>query len=353
MNHSFVIGISSDFQMEAAGILEPILDEMLVSVPQVTYRFFQGQSGVVVEPGLIEDFDALITLRPRFTAASFAGVTRLAVIARWGVGYDVIDVPACTDANVMLALTGDAVRRPVAEAILTLILALAKNLMKKERIARAGRWDLKAGASGLGIRGKTIGSVGLGNIATDMFHLLRPFDAARFIAFDPYISTSRAAETSVELVSLGDVFRESDFVAINCPLNDQTRGMINEDVLALMKPTAYLVNTARGAIINQEHLVTALEQNRIAGAALDVFAQEPLPADDPLTRLDNVILSPHAMAWSDDLYEGNSRGACQNILDVFQGQIPKYVVNHDVIDKTSFQSKLHTLKDRWHATDHP
>ena len=192
MSSPFLIGISSDFQLEAAGILEPILDEMLATVPHVTYRFFEGQAGVVVTPTQIQDFDAVITLRPQFTADSFKGITRLAIIARWGVGYDVIDVPACTEADVMLAITGDAVRRPVAEAILTLILALAKNLKKKERIAREGRWDLKAEASGLGIRGKTIGSVGLGNIATDMFHLLRPFDAGRLIAFDPYISTSKA-----------------------------------------------------------------------------------------------------------------------------------------------------------------
>ena len=153
----------------------------------------------------------------------------------------------------------------------------------------------------------------------------------------------------MELVSLGDVFRESDFVAINCPLNDQTRGLVNQDLLSLMKPTAYLVNTARGAIINQEHLLAALQQGFLAGAALDVFANEPLPADDPLTALDNVILTPHAMAWSDDLYDGNSRGACQNILDVFQGQIPQYVVNQAVINRPGFQTKLQSLSGRWEA----
>ena len=171
--------------MRQAGILEPILDELLAPLPFISYRFFEGQSGVVVTPDLIKDFDAVITLRPKYDATSFDGIDRLAVIARWGVGYDVIDVPACTDANVMLAITGDAVRRPVAEAILTLILALAKKLPLKQQITRSGRWDLKATASGISVRGKVIGSIGLGNIATDMFQLLKPFDAAPFDRLRP------------------------------------------------------------------------------------------------------------------------------------------------------------------------
>ena len=169
----------------------------------------------------------------------------------------------------------------------------------------------------------------------------------RLIAFDPFINPTHADSLGVELVELETVFGESDFVTINCPLNDHTRGMVNDSLISLMKPTAYLINTARGAIVNQADLVTALQENRIAGAALDVFEQEPLPADNPLTELDNVILSPHAMAWSDDLYDGNSRNALGNILDGFQGRIPKYVVNRDVIDQPKFKIKLQTLQQRW------
>ena len=347
MNQEFLVGVSSDFKLEAAGVLEPVLDAELASLPGISYRFFEGRSGVSVTPDLIQEFDALITLRPQFTTESFAGLDRLTLIARWGVGYDVIDVTACTKANVMLAITGDAVRRPVAEAILTLILALAKKLPMKQQIVLTGRWDMKAQASGMSIRGKTIGSIGLGNIASDMFQLLRPFDAARLIAYDPFAQPGRAEVLGVEMVDLETLFRVSDFVTINCPLNAQTRGLVNESLIGLMKPTAYLVNTARGAIVNQTHLVAALQAGQIAGAALDVFEQEPLPADDPLTQLENVILSPHAMAWSDDLYNGNSMGVCQNILDVFQGNIPQYVVNQDVIEKPGFQSKLGALKQRW------
>jgi len=117
----------------------------------------------------------------------------------------------------------------------------------------------------------------------------------------------------------------------------------------LMKPTAYLVNTARGAIVNQEDLTAALQAKQIAGAGLDVFEEEPLPPDHPLTRLDNVILAPHALAWTDDLYRGNGVGACENVLSVLQGKVPKHVVNREVVERLGFQTKLASLRNRWDA----
>jgi phosphoglycerate dehydrogenase-like enzyme len=155
----------------------------------------------------------------------------------------------------------------------------------------------------------------------------------------------------VELVDLDTVFRESDFVALNCPLNDSTRGLVDLGLLSLMKPTAYLINTARGGLVNENDLLTVLQAGQIAGAGLDVFVQEPLPADHPFTQLDNVILSPHGMAWTDDLYYGNSYGACQNILTLFRGEIPKYVVNREVVEHPGFQKKLQALRQRWTALE--
>jgi len=344
----FRVGVSPDFREgAAAGLLTPTLDELLGPLPFVSWDFFETSGEVL--PGQIHDFDAIITLRPRFTSATFAGVGRLAVIARWGVGYDMIDVPACTRANVLLAITTDAVRKPVAEAVLTFILALAKRLPEKDRLVRTGRWDLKPQTTGLGLRGKTVGSVGLGNIASEVFRLLEPFDLGRKLAFDPYVSRERAAELGVELVDLKTLFSASDFVTVNCPLNDETRGMINRAHFALMKPTAYFVNTARGAIVNQDDLVTALQARQIAGAGLDVFAPEPLPADHPLTQLDNVILAPHALAWTDELCQDNSIGACHNVLTVLRGEIPRHTVNREVAEQPGFQAKLRALRARWSA----
>jgi phosphoglycerate dehydrogenase-like enzyme len=348
MNDVFRVGISPDFKTEAAGLLEPVLDEIFAPLPYVAYDFFDTQAPVVA-PDEIADYDAVITLRPRFTASSLVGNERLAIIARWGVGYDVIDVPACTEAEVLLAITTDAVRKPVAEAIVTFFLALAKKLPAKDKLVRTGRWNAKAEASGLGLSGKTVGSVGLGSIAREMFRLLQPFDLARALAFDPYVAQEQADRLGVELVDLTTLFKASDFVAVNCPLNDETRGMIDAALLSLMTPTAYFVNTARGPIVNQADLVAALQAGRIAGAGLDVFEREPLSPDHPLTKMDNVILSPHGMAWTDDLYRGNGVGACENVLAVLRGEVPRYTVNREVVERPGFQAKLRSLRARWAA----
>src|SRR5690606_10883758 len=348
MDTHFRVGVSADFKLEAAGVLEPFFDQYFGPHPHIKWEYFPGQAGTSVMPDQIRHYDALLTLRPRFTARSFAGIDRLAVIARWGVGYDVIDVAACTDANVLLTITTGTVNRPVAEAIVTFLLALAKKLPQKDRLARTGRWDQKAEVSGLGLRGKVIGSLGLGNIASEMFRLLEPFDPGRKLAYDPYVDRDKMARMGIEQVDLQTLFRESDFLAINCPLTDQTRGLVNRALFDLMKPTAYLVNTARGAISNEADLVAALRERRIAGAGLDVFEQEPLPADHPLTTLDNVILSPHGMAWTDDLYRGNSERVCLNILSVLQGRVPEaqYIVNPSVVEQTAFQARLDSLRRR-------
>ncbi|MFB0547087.1 MAG: dehydrogenase, partial [Anaerolineae bacterium] len=139
MEDLFRVGISPDFKTEAAGLLEPVLDEIFGPLPYVEYDFLEKKEEVIT-PDEIENYDAAITFRPRFTTASFVGVERLAIIARWGVGYDMIDVSACTEAGVLLAITTDAVRKPVAEAILTFFLALAKKLLAKDRLVRTGRW---------------------------------------------------------------------------------------------------------------------------------------------------------------------------------------------------------------------
>jgi phosphoglycerate dehydrogenase-like enzyme len=349
MTDGFRVGLSNDFQIELTGIVDPVLEDVFAPFPFIKVEIFPVKSWAEIEPHELRDYDAVITVRPHFTPRSFASVTRLALISRWGVGYDMIDIPAATEAEVLVSITTEAVGRPVAEAILTLLLALAKKLMLKEKLARTGRWDLKAQASGQGLRGKVVGSVGLGHIGTEMFALLQPFGLKRKLAYDPYVSQGKAALLHVELVELETVFRESDFVAINCPLNESTRGMVNAALLSLMKPTAYLINTARGPIVNEDDLLAVLRTGQIAGAGLDVFTQEPLPAGHPLTQLDNVILSPHGLAWTDDLYYGNSYGACQNILTLFRGDVPKHIVNPEVVERPGFQRKLAALRDRWHV----
>ena len=356
MSTPFRVGITADFRQGIPGHLEPVLAEVFDPLPYLRYDYFdfsgQDERGKFVTTQDIASYDAILAFGVRFPAAAFAAASRVAVLSRWGVGYDMVDVPACTAGDVLLAITTDAVRRPVAEAIVTLLHALSMRLFDKDRLVRSGRWSERAAIPSVGLRGKTLGSLGIGNIGSEMFRLLAPFGLARLLAFDPYARPERAAELGVELVDLPTLFRQADFVTINCPLTDETRGLVNAELIGLMKPSAYLVNTARGPIVNQDDLVAALQARRIAGAGLDVFAVEPLPADHPLTRLENVILTPHALAWNDELYHDTGFDACQNILTVLRGEIPAYTVNRAVTNQSGFQTKLALLRERWHAIRH-
>jgi len=333
LSQGFRVGVTPDFLTQAKGLLEPALGGVLAGME---WEFLPDSGGAATAEAL-NRYDAVIALGLRFPAESLEGVSRLAVIARWGVGYDRIDVGACTARDVILAITPDAVRRPVAEGIITFILALAKNLPTLDAACRAGRWRDELPRTSQNIEGKTLGSVGAGNIAGEMFRMAASVGFGRLLAFDPFLTRAPAG---VELVDLESLLRESDFVAINCPLTPETRGIIGARELQLMKPTAYLINTARGAIVEQDALVNALRWGQIAGAGLDVFDIEPVPADNPLLGLKNVILAPHAVAWTRECFRDNSLLACRNVLAVSQGSAPEHVVNREVLARPGCQEKL-------------
>lgn len=184
-----------------------------------------------------------------------------------------------------------------------------------------------------------MGLIGFGNIGRDISTVARPLDM-RHLAHDPFASPEQAAEMGVTLLGLEDVLRQSDFVILCCALVPETRRLMNAERLGLMKPSAYLINVARGPIVDQADLTSALTEGRIAGAALDVFEQEPIDPNDPLLSLDNVILSPHAICWTDELFLGNGREACRSILDVAAGRVPRHVVNRAVLERPTIQAKL-------------
>ena len=172
--------------------------------------------------------------------------------------------------------------------------------------------------------------------------MAKPFDM-RFIAHDPYVDKGVAAELGIELVGLDDVFRQADIVSVNCPLTAQTHHLVNAERLALMKPTAYLINTARGPIVDQKALTRVLQDRGIAGAGLDVLEQEPPEPDDPILRLDNVILSPHALCWTDQCFAGNGAADVKAVLDVQHGRTPRGVVNRAVLETDVWKSRFEQL----------
>src|SRR5580698_4474216 len=347
MTAPFRVALSGDFRKSDGSLVYPDFDlEPLRRAPGVEVAFLEPLNPVRAEQ--LQDFDALILLAHRFTEDSIPANGRLAVVARFGVGYDTVDVEACTAAGVALAITPDGVRRPVAVSIITFILALAGRLMVKDRLTREGAagFAKRGDYMGLGLVGRTLGSIGIGNIGAELFRLIKPFEMI-LIANDPYADPKRAAELGVKLVGLEDVFRRSDFVSVSCPLTPETRHLVNADRLALMKPTAYLINTSRGPIVDQKALTKALKERSIAGAGLDVLEKEPPDVDDPILKLDNVIFAPHALCWTDQCFAGNGAADVRAVLDVQRGREPRVVVNRDVFETAAWRNRLLEFRKRF------
>ena len=338
MTTSFRVGITGDF-LRADGTLGfgDIGLDLLRENPQIEFQFLP--SGPEISRQAADEFDSLLVLAPRVTAAALDGSQRLTLVARFGVGYDTVDVAACTRNNVLLTITPDGVRRPVAHSALALLLALSHKLLLKDRLTRQGRWQEKLDYMGIGLTGRTLGVIGLGNIGREILHVAAPL-GMRHLASDPYVSAESARSSGAELVALDELLAQADFVCLACALTRQTRHLLSAERLALLKPTAFLINVARGPLIDQRALTKVLQERRIAGAALDVFEQEPIDTNDPLLALDNVILSPHAICWSDELFRGNGQSACRSILDVAAGRPPADVVNREVLQQPGLQQTL-------------
>ncbi len=337
----FRVGITRDF-LNADGTLGyGDIGLALLDQPHVE-REFLISSEAEIPPDVADEYDALLVLAPRVSERTVAGCRRLGLVARFGVGYDTVDVPACTRNSVMLTITPDGVRRPVAVSALTLILALAHKLLIKDRLTRAGRWSEKLSHMGMGLAGRTLGVVGLGNIGREVFRVALPL-AMRHVGYDPFVDREAAAALAVEWLPLDQLLAEADFVVICCALTAETRRLIDERRLGLMQPSAYLINVARGPIVDQVALTTALQARKISGAGLDVFDPEPIDPRDPLLALDNVILSPHALCWTDECFLGNGRSACEAILEYAAGRPPRHVVNRGVLEQPGLQAKL----QRW------
>ncbi len=345
MAASVRLGITHDF-LKPDGTLgfAGIGLDLLQADRRIEYEFLPDY-GTELPPSVAEEFDALLVLAPRVTAATLDGCRRLAIVARFGVGYDSVDVVACTRNDVVLTITPSGVRRPVAVAALTLLLAAAHKLLIKDRMTRAGRWHEKLDAMGVGLTGRTLGLIGLGNIGREILRLAAPLDM-QHLAHDPFVTPEAAEASGARWCPLEVLLEESDFVCLCCALTPQTHHLLDAQRLARMKPTAFLINVARGPIVDQAALTRALQQGRIAGAALDVFEQEPIAAGDPLLSLDNVILSPHAICWTDELFRGNGQAALQSILDVAAGRVPRDVVNRDVLQRPGWKKKLNGLAQR-------
>jgi phosphoglycerate dehydrogenase-like enzyme len=290
--------------------------------------------------------NGIVTCRPWVKAAAFVdGADHLVAIGRAGIGYDKIDLQACTANNVVVFNSPHGLTHSTASAALFFILALSKRFPLQARIVREYRWDLQKDAVGEDLARQTLGIVGLGQTGLELARLIAPFHM-RIIAYSPHAAAAKAREFNVTLVSsLDKVLHESDYVSLHCRLNEQTRGLIGERQLSLMKPSAYFINLARGELVDERALVRFLREHRIAGAGLDVFETEPLPLDSPLLKLDNVVLSPHWLASTRQAGRATAEPIIQGMLRIAQGKLPDNILNPDVLGRREFQEKLNRYHD--------
>lgn len=278
---------------------------------------------------LLDGIDAVLADIDPFTARVLARADRLKVISRPGVGYDAIDVDAATSRGVAVCTTPGSNRHSVAELALAMILQCGRKIMENEAEVRRGGWTRVVGRE---LAGGTVGIVGLGTIGKEVAQRARAFEM-RVLAHDPVQDQQFAEEHQVAFVSLDQLLQESDYVSLHVLLNERTRHLIDAERLAMMKPTAYLINTSRGPIVDEDALYQVLKEKRIAGAALDVFTQEPLPVESPLRELDNVYLYPHLAGSTQEVFRSSGLTAAENAIRVLQGRQPHHVVNPGVLSR--------------------
>ncbi len=279
--------------------------------------------------------DAVITaVQYQFTEAVLENSPRLRAIGRPGIGVDNVDLAAATRLGICVVNTPDAPTQPVIEKTVGWALALAHRLPWADRVARSAGWAGKETLMGEDLAGKTIGLVGLGRVGRGVARICATALGMTVLAYDPNCDEDSAREPHVDFVcDLHELIGLSDFVSLHCPLTRETRGLIGETELAAMKPSAYLINTARGPIVDEAALVAALQDGRIAGAALDVFDAEPLPPGHPLATLDNVLLGPHFGSLTREAVERMSLGSAEQVLMVLRGQRPPHLVNAEAWER--------------------
>jgi phosphoglycerate dehydrogenase-like enzyme len=333
--------------------------DILAQAPFIRWNFLEEQQpkpgdatyqdrlySMEIKPEHVATANAIVTCRPYVRASAFAGgADGLLAIARAGIGYDKIDLEACTANDVVVFNTPHGMTHATASAAMILILCLSRHLPLQLRMIRERRWDLQKEAVGDDLAGLTLSIIGLGRTGLELARLMQPF-GMRLIAFSKHADPAKAAELNIELVgTLEEALRRADYVSLHGRLDNRTRGMIGAKELALLKPTANFVNVARGEMVDEPELIRVLREHRIAGAGLDVFEHEPLPADSPLLQLDNVILTPHWLCSTRQAGRASITTLMNSVVSVARGGLPENILNPAVLDRPGFQRKLQRQRE--------
>ena len=327
------VGVSADALLE--GTNEPFFDasalEIIESHEGIEWEYLPERAAYLSADDLAT-YDVLCVVASGVQASALSrGDLRTRLIAGFGAGYDTRDVAALTEKGVLLTNNPDAVRRPMATTQLTFVLALAQNLMQKDQITRKGDWSEQRRYTGIGLTGRVLVSIGLGNIGRELFRVAKPFEM-RHLACDPFVNAAEVAELGVELVDFDTLLRESDFLCTNVPLGPETTKLVDERALSLMKPSAFLISTSRGPIVDESALYDALVAKQIAGAAMDVFEVEPTPVDNPILALDNVVVTPHSLCHTDECNRLLAEGSFKAARSFAEHEVPRVLVNPEVLE---------------------
>ena len=288
---------------------------------------------------LLQDYEAVVCSSDEYNAALFAACPGLAVVSRCGVGIDSVDTEAATVAGVIVTNTPGAMTDAVADYTFALLLSVARRVAESAASVRSGGWGDYTGVLACG---KTLGLVGFGQIGQGVARRAAGF-GMKILAYDPMLAAQKTLPSGlppITFVELEELLAQSDFVSVHAPSLPETKHLFNSARLAQMKSTAYLINTARGALIDETALIAALESGQIAGAALDVFSQEPLPVDHPLRRAPRCLLTPHNAFNAVEAAGAMSLISAQNVIALWQGERPTSVCNAAVWDAPNLRLKI-------------
>lgn len=325
--------VVTDYEYSTFAPEEAVLDQLGI---KLTFEQCKTEDDVIAA---CKDADALINQYAPITRKVIEQLDNCKVISRYGVGFNTIDVDAATEKGIIVGNVTDYCMDEVSNHAMALLLGQARKVTLLNNAVKDGNWDFKVAVPIYRLKGQTLGLVGFGNIPQTVARKAKAFDL-NVIAYDPFVTPETAAAHGVELVSLEELCERSDYVSVHVPLNAHTEKMISRKEFAMMKKEAFIINTARGPIIDEQALIEALQAGEIAGAGLDVLETEPIAADNPLLTMDNVILNPHSAFYSVEAETELKRKTAENVFDVLSGYYPTYLVNKAVKEKVKLEDKL-------------
>ena len=324
--------VVTDYEYSTFAPEQEVLDKIGV---ELTFKQCQTEEEVIAE---CKDADALISQYAPISRKVIESLENCKVIARYGVGFNTIDIEAATEKGIIVGNVTDYCLDEVSDHAMSMLLSCARKITKLNNAVKKGNWDFNISVPVFRLRGRTLGLIGFGNIPQMVAKKAQAF-GLNIIAYDPFVSETIANEMNVKLVTLDELCEQSDFVSVHVPLNKHTEGMISTAQFNKMKKEAFIINTSRGPIIDEKALINALQDQKIAGAGLDVLEVEPVDANNPLVHMDNVLLTPHAAFYSVEAEIELKRKTAENVADVLSGFYPTYLVNKEVKEKVSLKEK--------------